>query len=182
MSPVNPLVTLRESAGLTVTELSEYADLSLGAVIRAEQGVYTSPSQVLLDALWRRAPEDDLHDYGILLAEYHNFQELTRRSNYGALDTKFDFADCVDTTPATHPFLQWRIDSEIEARIQISKLFCVHPALIFKFEAQPWLCATIPKDLLYALQQSGYDSDLLESFAAAYAVYKVNRRGTHDKS
>ena len=174
MKQVNPLKTLRDSAGLSVAELADAAGVSSQAVIRAEQGVYASPPPNVLDALWRYAPEDDLHDYGILLADYHNFQRLTRQNHYGlesgGLDESYVFKPNKD-----HPFVAWRLDSGIEARIQISKKYCVHPALVFKFEAQPYLCSTPPKELIRALLESGYSAKKLAEFEEAFAAFRKER-------
>lgn len=166
----NPLVELREAAKLTVTELATEAGVSVSAVIRAEQAVYKTPVPKILDTLWEVAPEGDLHDYGVLMADYHAYQKDVRQDNYGLLDAGYQFP--VGSLHPKHPFLLWRLDSDVSARIQISKAFCVHPALIFKFEVQPWLCAKPPGELIYALTESGYTNGILEKFGTAYVSYR----------
>jgi hypothetical protein len=155
--------------------MADRAGVTSQALMRAEQGVYSSPSPSILDALWGEADANDpavsdLYDYGVLLADYHNFQKLTRQDNYGSLEEPFTFLNTGE-----HPFVDWRLRSGITARIQISKRFCVHPALIFKFEMQPYLCTTIPKELVRALLGSGYTEDTMKDLADAYAMYKDSR-------
>lgn len=177
---MNPLRSLRESANLSLVEMADRAGVTSQALMRAEQGVYSSPSPSILDALWGEADANDaavsdLYDYGVLLADYHNFQKLTRQDNYGSLEEPFTFLDTGGLSSIEHPFVDWRLRSGITARIQISKRFCVHPALIFKFEMQPYLCMTIPKELVRALLESGYTETTMEEFAGAYATYKHSR-------
>lgn len=152
--------------------------------MRAEQGVYAAPPPAVLDALWELAPEDDLHDYGILMADYHEFQRVTRQDNYGLLDPLYKFPDgpvevFLNNHPdgqapvlSIHPFVKWRYDSDVTARIQISKSFCVHPSLIFRFEAQSHMCTSPPKELLRALLESGYTTEILNRFEFAYQRFR----------
>ena len=167
MEAVNPLKTLREAAHCTVKEMADLADVTSQAIIRSEQGVYERPLPRLLQTLWRYAPESDLHDEGVLLADYHHFQRLVRESNYGKLDELYKFPR------NKHPFVCWRVDSGLSARISISKLFCVHPALVTKFEMQPHLCSTPPGQLVYALHESGYTKEQLQELAEAYTDYRT---------
>ena len=172
---MNPLRSLRESANLSLSQMAGRAGVTSQALMRAEQGVYSTPSPSILDALYGEADANDdavsdLYDYGVLLADYHNFQKLTREDNYGSLEEPFLFLD-----NGEHPFVDWRLRSGITARIQISKRFCVHPALIFKFEMQPHLCQTIPKELVCSLLESGYTHSTMEEFEGAYATYKQSR-------
>lgn len=173
----NPLVALRESAGLTVTQLASLANVTPTAIVRAEQAVYASPPPHILNTLWRYAPEDDLHDQVVFTAEYLDYQRNVRQANYGALDEPFNFPMGGDLD--TNPFVSWRLDSDnphLQARIGVSKLYCVHPALVFKFEVQPHLCASVPGALRYALLESGYSKATLDSLETAYGVFKENGR------
>lgn len=170
---VNPLRTLREAAHCTVKEMADLADVTSQAIIRSEQGVYERPLPKLLSALWRYAPESDLHDEGVLLADYHHFQRQVRESNYGRLDEHHYFL----SGQPSHPFVAWRLASGLSARISISKLFCVHPALVTKFEMQPHLCSTPPGQLLYALRESGYSETKLDALTDKYSEYRRSLRG-----
>lgn len=169
MNAVNPLRALREAAHCSVKEMAELADVTSQAIIRSEQGVYERPLPKLLHALWRYSPESDLHDEGVLLADYHHFQKLTREANYGKLNEHFLFRY---VRSGEHPFVAWRLVSSITARIAISKYYCVHPALITKFEMQPHLCSTTPGALRFALLESGYTEALLDRLQEAYSNYR----------
>lgn len=168
----NPLREIRLSVGLTLDQLAYRAEVSRLLIIRSEQAVYADPSPRLLETLLA-FEVDGLDDEFVVLARYHEFQTETRKENYGKLRT-------VDTfkwyNPTVHPFVFWRMDSGVTAQIAISKYFCVHPALIHKFEKTPHLCVTPPGELMTALGQSGYSKELLDSFTKAYDTFKQSTR------
>ncbi len=179
----NPLREMRLRLGWTLDKTARLMATSRQFIIRSEQAVYADPpprlTELLLDHTEPNIPDlpnpgavgVGMSDELIVYQLYHLFQVQTRRENYGKLITDFDFP----IHPAyslQHPFVLWRTRSGINARIGPSKLFCVHPALISKFEIRPHLCTTAPKELITALRDSGYDEELLDSFAQAYDTYK----------
>lgn len=182
MEHVNPLRALREAAGLSSASAAEKAGITPQAVLRNEQAVYASPSDALLQTLWRAAPESDLHDYGILMADYHSFQRGTRQDSFGVLDPVGFFPVPAVGLPREHPFVAWRLFSDVKARIQISKKFCVHPATVFKFEAQPYLCASVPRELIRALLESGYDPLVLDRLEVSFGDYQDSKKSTSTES
>lgn len=162
--------TLREAAGLSVSGLAAIAGVTPQLVTRTEQGVYTSVSERLRSAVLSEAPEGPLHDTITFDEVYTNFQTEQRKYHYGRLLEPYAF------TSETHPFVTWRQDSNIPNRISISKMYCVHPALVTKFENQPHLCATVPRELQRALIESGYTQGTIDALVANYRVWKENRR------
>lgn len=166
----NPLREIRLSVGLTLDQLAYRAEVSRLLIIRNEQAVYADPSPRLLDALMEFEIED-LDDEQVVRSLYHSFQIETRRANFGKLRVVQSFQ-----TIQGHPFVSWRLASGVRARIAVSKFFCVHPALIHKFETTPHLCVSPPGELMIALEQSGYSKELLDSFDKAYDTYKQSTR------
>lgn len=165
----NPLREIRLAFGLSLDRLAHRSGVSRQLIIRAEQAVYADPPPRLLTTLLEYELEG-YDDYDSVLAQYHAFQVVTRKNSYGKLNPGFDFL----TVPVgVHPFVDWRVRSGIKARIGPAKFFCVHPALLHKFEVQPHLVITPPGDLLLALEQSGYSKELLASLGTAYDTYKV---------
>lgn len=174
MKEVNPLKVLRTSARLTMVDVANQAEVSRQYVIRAEQGVFASCPAILVEVL-----ANHLHelDYVTIAAQYENWQMLRRKESYGSLSPNFDFHLHIGFDNLNpHPLTHWREHSGITARIQISKLFCVHPALIFKFEEQPWLVTNPPGELMTGLRQAGYTEDMLNHFSEAYALFRKVRR------
>lgn len=173
LAPKNPLREIRLSLGLSLDRLAREARVSRQLIIRAEQAVYSDPPPRLLKTLlWLDV--DEYSDAESVIAQYHAFQVQTRKLNYGALIPNFNFKNLVP--PGQHPFVVWRVRSGVKARIGPAKFFCVHPALLHKFEVQPHLVVTPPSELMLALAQSGYTKEFLASFAKAYDDYKNRRR------
>lgn len=196
---VNPLKQLRLSKRLSQEVLAHRAGVTRQLVIRAEQGVYASPPPRLLDYLLEVAslpcaldvdtngiPHDPpliptpvevlgLDDEGVVYHRYAQFQTYTRKHNFGKLMPKFNFAPVSEgglVPEGEHPFTSWRMQSGLKARIGTAKYFCVHPALLHKFEVTPNLCRTVPGELITALGQAGYSSETLAGLENAYYSYK----------
>lgn len=165
----NPLVTLRNDARLTVDGIARRAGVGRQVVMRTEQGVFTDPPDSILDTLLALSPDTDKAG---VLAAYYAYQRDVRRYNFGRLDTDVDFNIWAHTEVSDHPFVWWRCNSGIVARIQVSKLYCVHPAVMFKFEMQPWLMKSLPQQLEDALLESGYSEAVLTNLASAYRIYR----------
>lgn len=165
----NPLTVLRNENRLTVDGLARRSNVGRQVIMRSEQAVFTDPPDKILDTLLRLSPE---YDRAEALAGYYAFQRATRRYNFGRLDPDVDFALWAAHDIDEHPFVWWRCTSGIEARIQVSKLYCVHPAVIFKFEMQPYLMKSLPSQLVDALLESGYRDTVIDALAGAYTRYK----------
>lgn len=167
----NPLREIRLSLKYSLDRLAGIAGVSRQLIIRAEQAVYADPPPRLLETLLELNPDSEI-DEEVIRVRYREFQRHTRKSNYGALSVGFKFSE----GKGLHPFIDWRVRSGVRARIGPAKLFCVHPALIHKFELQPWLCQTPPGDLILALRESGYSSETLDDLGKAFYIYKMHRR------
>lgn len=182
MSNVNPLREIRLANRLTLDNVAYNLRTTRQFVIRAEQAVYATPPPRLLkylldlnlpESVTDRAVGLGMDDELIVYHLYREFQRAVRKKNFGVLLTDYDFPKH-PTALHQHPFVAWRWASSVQARIGVSKLYCVHPALISKFETSPNLCASPPGELLLALEESGYSKELLASFTKAYDTYKAN--------
>lgn len=173
--PENPLRLLRFDQRLSLDQLARKAGVSRQLIIRAEQAVYNSPPPVLVATLLDNISEDraveGFDDREFVYHLYKQFQTFTRKKNYGRLNPKFSFAA---VPVGVHPWVNWRLSSGIAARIGPAKHYCVHPALLHKFEVQPHLVQSPPGDLRGALIEAGYRKELLDELAAAYDTYKVH--------
>lgn len=171
---------MRQQQGWTLDRTAYLLGTSRQFIIKAEQAVYADPPPRLLRLLIDYtdvtsltganlipAPVGALDDSQIVYHLYHKYQSFVRHSNYGKL-YEYQTFDGVEG----HPLIHWRNRSGIHARIGVSKLYCVHPALISKFEMQPHLVQSVPGELRTALEESGYSKELLDSFAKAYDNYK----------
>jgi transcriptional regulator with XRE-family HTH domain len=175
VTPSNPLRYLRKRLGFTQEGLADAADVSRIFVVRAEQGVYEEPSATLIDAMrfhhkkYQPAFDWEFSTDVAITRQYEQFQLHTRRKHYGQLLANFDF---LAFSPSLHPFLIWREASEVNAAISISKYYCVHPAIIHKFEKQTHLMHSVPEVLRRALLDAGYTESFLDELEWAYTKHR----------
>lgn len=158
---ISPLKRLREEAGFTLERVSRLTGLSKQFIINSEQAVYVDPPEQLL----RFFEEDSLDDY-------YDYQREVRLQNYGKLIEPWAF---FVGSSKIHPFINWRECSGINSARSISKLFCVHPAVMHKFEHS--LMESVPDQLISALLESGYDSRTLRELEESYKQFKLLRLG-----
>lgn len=154
----NPVKNARKFLRLTQLELADACHVSRQTVLRTEQGVYTSLPPSLGDYLVRETP-------GIYSA-YHAWQTAKRKSSYGKLIEPYAF-DGND-----HPFHRWRIDSGLASRMGVCKDFCLHPAVVTKFENTIEHMG-VPDIILDALRDSGYSETTLTALQSAYSRYRT---------
>lgn len=154
----NPVKNARRYLNLTQVELANECGVSRQTVLRTEQGVYTSLPPSLGTRLVKDVP-------GIYNA-YHSWQTSKRKSSYGKLIEPYLFDSLGD-----HPFHKWRIDSGLTSRMGVCKDFCLHPAVVTKFE-NTLEHSLVPDIILDALRDAGYAEGTLTSLQAAYVSYR----------
>ena len=156
----SPLKDLRERKGLTLDRVSHSTGLSKQFIINSEQAVYVDP------------PEQLMRFYEVSeLDEYYDYQREVRKANYFKLIEPWVF---FQAEGLIHPFINWRECSGIDSARAICKLFCVHPAVMHKFEHGNM--ESVPEQLTVALLESGYESRTLQGLAEAYRSFKLDRR------
>lgn len=160
----NPLKDLRQECNFTLEEVADRASVSKLFLIRAEQGCFSSCPERLVEFYGRYV---DL-DYLETASKYLEFQSVTRVGNYGRLIEPWEFPKEIPD----HPFIHWRQCSGLKAQISISKLFCIHPAVVFKFENKPRTINSVPQQLQDALLESGYERVTINLLSTAYAEFK----------
>lgn len=149
---------------MTIDKVSSRTGLSKQYIIKAEQACYADPSDVLL-----RFYEVNLRE---VAKDYYAFQREIRLANYGKLIEPWHF---MVNEVTDHPFINWRVCSGVGSRDAISRYFCVHPAILFKFEHGR--ITTVPEHLVQALLESGYDAVTLTKLEESYQEFLVKRRG-----
>lgn len=158
----NPLKLFRERLGKTLEETAALAEVSKHFVIRSEQGVYTEPPETLVDFY------KEYFDFDDIKADYYRYQRNTRIANYGKLLEPWNF----NAPVGKHPFIHWRQLSGMHSQAGVCKYFCVHPAVVSKFEKG---LGNIPEQLLAALLESGYSVDTLNLLEKAYLAFKSGK-------
>jgi DNA-binding XRE family transcriptional regulator len=161
----NPLKQLRERLNLTLDQVAYRASISKQFIIKAEQAVYTDPSETLL-AFYSALIDLDAVE---VTQQYYRFQRETRKANYGRLIEPWTFK------VENHPFISWRQLSGVSSAAGICKLYCVHPAVLNKFENRSYLLAGTPEQLVVALMESGYSPETLAALEEAYIRFKILR-------
>jgi len=157
----SPLKELREERNLTLERVERLTQLSKQYIIKAEQCVYTEPSQVLLD----------FYEVGVgeVEAAYYAYQRSTRIANYGRLIEPWAF-----NSGRQHPFTQWRMLSGQISASGICKYYCIHPAILHKFEKE--IMSEVPEVILKALLESGYKPETLSKLEEGYKRFKQTLR------
>lgn len=154
----NPVKNARRFLGLTQVELANECGVSRQTVLRTEQGVYTSLPPSLGEWLTRDVP-------GIYNA-YHAWQRAKRKHSYGKLIEPYSFDSISD-----NPFHRWRVDSGLNSRMGVCKDFCLHPAVVTKFE-NTVEHSLVPDIILDALRDSGYAESTLTALQRAYIEHR----------
>lgn len=179
--PINPLVNIREHAGLTQDYLSEVAGMSRMAIVRYEQALYVSPSTDYLSALsecaWTAASIDASVDY--LASQYKDYRkrrieatiELFSRTEETKKWTQYVASD--DSFWEVHPFISFRKMLAIElgfpqSQIHFCMLTCFHPAQLDVFEKRRSGSSTIPRRLRDILLQADLPVGIIETEIAKY--------------
>lgn len=154
----NPVKAARRYLGLTQLELADACGVSRQTVLRTEQGVYTSLPPSLGEWLVKDVP-------GIYSA-YHAWQRAKRKASYGRLIEPYSFSSF------DNPFHRWRMDSGQSSRMGVCKDFCLHPAVVTKFE-NTLEHGRVPDIILDALRDAGYMEGTLTALQSAYSTYRA---------
>jgi DNA-binding XRE family transcriptional regulator len=163
----NPIKVYREANGWTLETLATKVGCSKQLVIRTEQGCYPKIPPAIVDFFAYNPTVKVRPDTTLIQVEYREYQTEVRISNYGTLYAGFNFSRVADSV---HPFTAWRESSDLNLT-QVCKMFCLHPATIFKFEKQPYLVNSLPQPLVEALNESGYNEQVCFDLSAAYQRY-----------
>lgn len=142
---------------MTQLELADACGVSRQTILRTEQGVYTSLPPSVGEWLVSEVP-------GIYGA-YHAWQRAKRKNSYGRLVEPYIYRN------SDNPFRRWRIDSGILSRMGVCKEFCLHPAVVTKFE-NTLDHSSVPDIILDSLRDSGYSETQLTALQTAYIEYR----------
>lgn len=158
----NPLKEHRLKAGFTIGRLAARVEVSKQFIIRAEQGCYTTAPEPLVEFWCER--EDVLASD--IEREYFNFQHWKRKQSFGKLIEPWSFPEI-----GRHPFILWREYSGIKSEAAVCVLFCLHPAVMYKFEKGKM--TDVPEMLTAALLESGYSAETVNKLEVAYEKWRI---------
>jgi hypothetical protein len=142
--------------------------MSRQLIVNNENGQYTKPSPALLTALLQLANETNEYE---LISEYKDWQREIRRLNFGVLVHPFPS----NWDPTTHPVVHWAAVSNVPYT-RISRLYCVHQALMDRLKNKPFLMTSLPTTFTGALIDSGYPHPLVLDLESKFQVFKHNER------
>jgi len=165
----SPLRRLRETCNLTIDRVAQDTGLSKQFIIKSEQCVYSEPSDTLI-RFYESKLEDNVIDD--VYTDYYKFQREVRKFNYGQLIEPWVFIGYDE-----HPFRNWRVCSGVGSLSGLCRIFCVHPAVMTKFESTPWQLKAVPEQLVKALLESGYRPTTIQALEEAYYEYRRHLRG-----
>lgn len=144
---LNPLKALRLSAGWTQQELADFGGITRHAVLRTEQGVYALPPPAILSVFSQRLPGSSIP---YLETEYKAWQRRMRQATSRLMPD----APGISGAATSSQFRDWRIFTlGISSRMEFCRLFCVHPAVVEKYEKGQQ--ARMPDQLQEALTDAG---------------------------
>lgn len=166
----NPMKDARLALGLTQAQLADRAGITRLAVIRAEQGVFTRLPQSIIHILADFDNEISIN--------YREFQRQHREFSYGRLSPTFDFqtldysSSQVELSPVGNPLAKWAETSNFSSRMSLCIAFCLHPAVVTKFE-NTIDYQNIPELITDAFLESGYSIDMMAEFQRSYRLYRL---------
>lgn len=175
---MNPVKAQRQKMRLTIDQLCHQADVSKSLVIKNEQGAYPEPSVTIVDFFYNNSDEFDKVEF---TTAYYEWQSWQRKRNYGLLTPDFPLESYLKglpvgeamVAPYKHPFLYWRQASFTHPNLNaISKGFCIHQGLLFKFESQSHLVNSVPQPIRSALLEAQYTERSLDRLELAYSEWK----------
>lgn len=167
--PANPIREARLMLDQSLHEFAQSCSVSRVAVQRAEAGCYIAvpPSIVnyLSGQLLVLPDETPLTTDVEIQTAYKTYQFLTRRDTY--LDQVLSSG--VTFPVGVSPVVYWRLTSGVSSQLEFCKLLCVHPYVINKLESG--VQHKLPKQLLAAMREAGYDDEMIETLSKAQALY-----------
>lgn len=166
---INPVKAARTQSSQSLHEFAQACSVSRVAVQRTESGCYIEvpPAIVnyLLTVLYITDDGVPLTTEGEIHEAYKAFQLFTRRETYkfGVLSPAVHFPVGVS------PVVYWRLTSGVSSQLEFCKLLCLHPYVMNKVESGKQ--SKLPKQLLAALRDAGYDDTLIHDLSEAQREY-----------
>lgn len=168
--PNNPVQQARLHAGQSLHEFAQSCGVSRVAVQRTESGCYIAVPPAIIDRLLSLlfiTPEGvPLTTDVEIQTAYSEFQKQTRRETYLAGRLTLDLPDF---PVGVSPVYYWRLMSGVASQLEFCKLLCLHPYTIEKTENG--VQQKLPKQLLAALREAGYDDTLIHELDRRQRLY-----------
>jgi transcriptional regulator with XRE-family HTH domain len=159
VTSINPLKLARQVSGLTQEDLSYYAGVTPGAILKYEQGLYENPSKKILKVLSART--------GIsvkeLMMEYSDWRSWKRRIAY------LPSVGILHINEFFHPLTQYREAAGYRSVQSFCIELCMHPAVVGKYEKAG--CRSMPLMVKTALSEAGLSAPGIDIIHRKGQVY-----------
>jgi len=179
--PLSLFKVERNNADFSQAKLASQLNVSKSAIIRTEQGLFTTPNDKYVQWLV------DNRGYSVrkLTDVYSSFQVRTRKyfgvggvapyihnSKY-----RFEIFDLADAT--THPLVELCYagpkSGKIRSVASFIKAFCLPYSEVQRWGTYPHLVKTVPSSVLSAFKDAGYSEGNLNALTSYYSRYRKNR-------
>lgn len=178
--PLSPLTQWRHEHNFSLGEFAKAAHCTRVAVQRTESGCYTAVPSGIVDALLSRptilTDGTSLLSSEEIIAAYETFQTRTRRLTYLSGQLKphlpplpVGVSSLNPNLRPPSPIVHWRLDSGVASQLQFCKLLCLHPVGVSNVEDGTQ--RKLPRQMLVALAEAGYDDELIETLSKRQADY-----------
>ena len=168
MSEINTLKELRNTIGITQSELAAEAGVSRHSVLRQEQMCYPSPLPNIIAALSDITGQSErslVEQYKIDVKRNRDLAQHIYFYDHQLMWKAYIRAD-TPTKTGKHPFQVWRealfeFLGENDSRIHFCSVTSIHPATLSKYES---FKTGFPAGMEVALLESGVPEDLVKRF------------------
>ncbi len=160
MDDTSPVRAFRLEQGWTYERFARKCKVTVAAIKKAEQALYTSiPPKILITM----KKTDEFFDW-----EYLYFQYILERRR----ETFLQIAPA--PTPRItdrSPWQDWIGRAGFESHISACSAFCVHPYSINNWSSGNY--RNMPKQLVEAFQQAGFKQDFIDDFAECQKEWRL---------
>lgn len=166
-NPSNPFKRIRENQKLSQAQLADKIGCTKHAILRLEQGMFTTPLPVVLEFF-----ADNYHVPKLaLLQQYEEFQIHTRATNgkllgefvIDLLHWNYDHGNPLDYLLKVHGYNP----------TSFAKALCINQKVVSMFlQGTPVGKITVPEQITSSLRDAGYSEDDTEMLCRKYKTYR----------
>lgn len=161
----NPFRKFRTELGISQTEFGKLCGVSKHAILRLEQGAYDRPLPAVMDYI---LGVSDISAYS-LVDDYEEFQKAVRQQDpliFGPMALSL-----MNKPRRAHPLTYLRNLQHLN-QTELAKKLCISQTVINNFEIKYTTQHTVPKQLLQALKDNGYQHSALQALEDWYEAFR----------